>query len=105
MDLISFALLFQMYEVAASAQNTERVKLVLFDGSHGYLHNGLYRDPSLPDILKWENITLITLNVSFQWPVKSLQYVYVFMPPLQEVCAVPVILERLLEKKKNLASF
>uniref|UniRef100_A0A3B4YV67 Monoacylglycerol lipase ABHD12-like n=1 Tax=Stegastes partitus TaxID=144197 RepID=A0A3B4YV67_9TELE len=34
----------QMYEVAASAQNTERVKLVTFEGSLGYLHNGLYRD-------------------------------------------------------------
>lgn len=56
MDLTSFALL-QMYEVAASAQNAERVKLESFDGSHGYLHNGLYRDPNLPDILKWENIT------------------------------------------------
>ncbi|XP_053189226.1 monoacylglycerol lipase ABHD12-like [Scomber japonicus] len=42
----------QMYEVAASAQNAERVKLVSFDGSLGYLHNGLYRDPHLPDIIK-----------------------------------------------------
>lgn len=42
----------QMHEVAASAQNAERVKLVVFEGSLGYLHNGLYRDPRLPDILK-----------------------------------------------------
>ncbi|XP_070772500.1 lysophosphatidylserine lipase ABHD12 [Enoplosus armatus] len=42
----------QMYEVAASAQNAERVKLVPFEGSLGYLHNGLYRDPRLPDIIK-----------------------------------------------------
>uniref|UniRef100_A0A8C4EJQ0 Si:ch211-117n7.6 n=1 Tax=Dicentrarchus labrax TaxID=13489 RepID=A0A8C4EJQ0_DICLA len=42
----------QMYEVAANAQNAERVKLVSFEGSLGYLHNGLYRDPRLPDILK-----------------------------------------------------
>lgn len=42
----------QMYEVAASAQTTERVKLVTFEGSLGYLHNGLYRDPRLPDIIK-----------------------------------------------------
>ncbi|XP_034408617.1 lysophosphatidylserine lipase ABHD12 [Cyclopterus lumpus] len=42
----------QLYEVAASAQNAERVKLVSFDGSLGYLHNGLYRDPLLPDIIK-----------------------------------------------------
>ena len=47
-----FAFLSQMYEVAASAQNAERVKLVSFDGSLGYLHNGLYRDPHLPDIIK-----------------------------------------------------
>ncbi|KAE8280383.1 Monoacylglycerol lipase ABHD12 [Larimichthys crocea] len=42
----------QLYEVAASAQNAERVKLATFDGSLGYLHNGLYRDPHLPDIIK-----------------------------------------------------
>ncbi len=47
-----FVFLSQMYEVAASAQNTERVKLVPFEGSLGYLHNGLYRDPRLPDIIK-----------------------------------------------------
>lgn len=42
----------QLYEVAASAQNADRVKLVTFDGSLGYLHNGLYRDPALPDIIR-----------------------------------------------------
>lgn len=42
----------QLYEVAASTQNAERVKLVSFDGSLGYLHNGLYKDPHLPDIIK-----------------------------------------------------
>lgn len=42
----------QTYEVAARAQNTERVKLVTFEGSLGYLHNGLYRDPRLPEIVK-----------------------------------------------------
>ncbi|CAJ1066612.1 lysophosphatidylserine lipase ABHD12 isoform X1 [Xyrichtys novacula] len=42
----------QLYEVAVKAQNTERVKLVKFDGSKGYLHNGLYRDPKLPDVIK-----------------------------------------------------
>ncbi|XP_036980752.1 lysophosphatidylserine lipase ABHD12-like [Acanthopagrus latus] len=42
----------QMHEVAASAQDAERVKLVSFDGSLGYLHNGLYKDPKLPGILK-----------------------------------------------------
>nr|XP_033468662.1 lysophosphatidylserine lipase ABHD12 [Epinephelus lanceolatus] len=42
----------QMHQVAASAQNAERVRLVSFEGSLGYLHNGLYRDPRLPDIIK-----------------------------------------------------
>uniref|UniRef100_A0A3B5QTM2 AB hydrolase-1 domain-containing protein n=1 Tax=Xiphophorus maculatus TaxID=8083 RepID=A0A3B5QTM2_XIPMA len=38
--------------VAAKAQSKDRVKLVTFDGSLGYLHNGLYRDPKLPGVLK-----------------------------------------------------
>ncbi|XP_038137326.1 lysophosphatidylserine lipase ABHD12 [Cyprinodon tularosa] len=42
----------QTYEVAAKAQGKDRVKLVTFDGSLGYLHNGLYRDPKLPGVLK-----------------------------------------------------
>ncbi|KAK5908143.1 hypothetical protein CgunFtcFv8_016224 [Champsocephalus gunnari] len=42
----------EMYEVAVTAQNAERVKMVPFDGSLGYLHNGLYRDPHLPDSLQ-----------------------------------------------------
>ncbi|XP_056292025.1 monoacylglycerol lipase ABHD12-like isoform X2 [Pseudoliparis swirei] len=42
----------QMYEVAVSAQNAERVQLESFSGSLGYLHNGLYRDPLLPGIIK-----------------------------------------------------
>uniref|UniRef100_UPI0037E7B7FD lysophosphatidylserine lipase ABHD12 isoform X2 n=1 Tax=Semicossyphus pulcher TaxID=241346 RepID=UPI0037E7B7FD len=42
----------QLYEVAVSAQNAERVKLEQFDGSLGYLHNGLCRDPHLPAIIK-----------------------------------------------------
>ncbi|XP_031593771.1 lysophosphatidylserine lipase ABHD12 [Oreochromis aureus] len=42
----------QTYEMAARAQNAERVKLVTFEGSLGYLHNGLYRDPRLPEIIK-----------------------------------------------------
>lgn len=63
MNWNSFSLLPQTYEVAARAQNTERVKLVTFEGSLGYLHNGLYRDPRLPEVVKWENITLIVLVV------------------------------------------
>ncbi|XP_034041396.1 lysophosphatidylserine lipase ABHD12 [Thalassophryne amazonica] len=42
----------KLYEIAQTAQNSERVKLVTFEGSLGYLHNGLYRDPRLPEILK-----------------------------------------------------
>lgn len=58
-----FAHLLQMYEVAVSAQNAERVKLEPFDGSKGYLHNGLYRDPKLPGVLKWEHISLMILKL------------------------------------------
>lgn len=50
--LVPFPVAQQMYEVAVSAQNAERVKLEPFDGSKGYLHNGLYRDPKLPGVLK-----------------------------------------------------
>ncbi|XP_023132881.1 monoacylglycerol lipase ABHD12-like [Amphiprion ocellaris] len=50
--MVPLPIVQQMYEVAASAQTTERVKLVTFEGSLGYLHNGLYRDPRLPDIIK-----------------------------------------------------
>ncbi|XP_021166536.2 lysophosphatidylserine lipase ABHD12-like [Fundulus heteroclitus] len=42
----------QTYAVAAKAQGEDRVKLVTFDRSLGYLHNGLYRDPKLPGVLK-----------------------------------------------------
>lgn len=52
MDLTPFVVFSQLYEVALTAQNTEQVKLVTFDGSLGYLHNGLYRDPKLPGIIK-----------------------------------------------------
>lgn len=50
--LVSVEIARQNYEVAAKAQSKDRVKLVTFDGSLGYLHNGLYRDPKLPGILK-----------------------------------------------------
>lgn len=46
------AFLSQMYEMALSIQNSERVKMVSFSGSLGYLHNGLYKDPRTPDIIK-----------------------------------------------------
>ncbi|XP_076599321.1 lysophosphatidylserine lipase ABHD12 [Chaetodon auriga] len=50
--LVPIEIAQQMHEIAASAQNAERVQLVSFDGSLGYLHNGLYRDAHLPDIIK-----------------------------------------------------
>ncbi|XP_061600955.1 lysophosphatidylserine lipase ABHD12-like [Cololabis saira] len=50
--LVPIEIARQMYEAAAKAQTTDRVKLVTFDGSLGYLHNGLYRDSKLPDIIK-----------------------------------------------------
>ncbi|NP_001133986.1 lysophosphatidylserine lipase ABHD12 [Salmo salar] len=43
----------QLYEIAQSAQNSEnRVKMVPFARSLGYLHNGLYKDPHLPNIIR-----------------------------------------------------
>ncbi|NP_001038808.1 Monoacylglycerol lipase ABHD12-like [Danio rerio] len=43
----------EIYRIAKKAQNSdERVKLVPFDGKYGYLHNGLYRDPALPNIVR-----------------------------------------------------
>ncbi|XP_058506694.1 monoacylglycerol lipase ABHD12-like [Solea solea] len=50
--MVPIRIVEQMYEVAVRYQNAERVKMVSFDGSLGYLHNGLYRDPHLPDILQ-----------------------------------------------------
>lgn len=60
-----FTHVLQMYEVALSAQNAERVKLEPFDGSKGYLHNGLYRDPKLPGILRWELISLMVWKANY----------------------------------------
>lgn len=42
----------EFHKTAAKAQNNDRVKLVTFDGSKGYLHNGLYRDEKMPGLLK-----------------------------------------------------
>lgn len=50
--LVPIRIVQQLYEVAVSAQNAERVKIVTFEGSLGYLHNGLYRDPRVPDIIR-----------------------------------------------------
>uniref|UniRef100_A0A8C2Q4J3 AB hydrolase-1 domain-containing protein n=1 Tax=Cyprinus carpio TaxID=7962 RepID=A0A8C2Q4J3_CYPCA len=51
--LVPFASAQEIYRIAKKAQNSDkRVKLVPFDGSLGYLHNGLYRDPGLPNIIR-----------------------------------------------------
>uniref|UniRef100_A0A8C5C751 Si:ch211-117n7.7 n=1 Tax=Gadus morhua TaxID=8049 RepID=A0A8C5C751_GADMO len=42
----------QMYQAALSVQDDKRVRMVTFEGSLGYLHNGLYKDPRLPAIIK-----------------------------------------------------
>ncbi|XP_051773263.1 lysophosphatidylserine lipase ABHD12-like isoform X2 [Ctenopharyngodon idella] len=51
--LVPFTSAQEIYRIAKKAQNSdERVKLVPFKGSLGYLHNGLYKDPGLPDIIR-----------------------------------------------------
>ncbi|TRY91205.1 hypothetical protein DNTS_035388 [Danionella cerebrum] len=51
--LVPFSVAQENYRIARNAQNSDkRVKLVSFDGKLGYLHNGLYRDPALPDIIR-----------------------------------------------------
>ncbi|XP_049337455.1 lysophosphatidylserine lipase ABHD12 isoform X2 [Astyanax mexicanus] len=48
-----FTMAQELYSAARSAPNSkDRVKLVSFDGSLGYGHSGLYRDPALPGILR-----------------------------------------------------
>uniref|UniRef100_A0A4W4EB01 AB hydrolase-1 domain-containing protein n=1 Tax=Electrophorus electricus TaxID=8005 RepID=A0A4W4EB01_ELEEL len=51
--LAPFWMAEKVYSISKSALNSDKlVKLVPFDGSHGYLHNGLYRDPGLPGIIR-----------------------------------------------------
>ncbi|XP_066536215.1 lysophosphatidylserine lipase ABHD12-like isoform X2 [Hoplias malabaricus] len=51
--LAHFQRVQKLYSIARSALNSdEKVKLVSFDKSLGYLHSGLYRDPALPGIIK-----------------------------------------------------
>ncbi|XP_018934881.1 lysophosphatidylserine lipase ABHD12-like [Cyprinus carpio] len=51
--LVPFASAQELFRTAKKAQNSdERVKLVPFDASLGYLHNGLYKDPGLPNIIR-----------------------------------------------------
>lgn len=50
--IVPISMAKQLYEAAASAQSAGRVQLVTFEGSLGYLHNGLYRDARLPAIIR-----------------------------------------------------
>lgn len=51
--VVPFASAEEIYRIAKKAQNSDkRVKLVPFDGSLGYLHNGLYKDPGFPNIIR-----------------------------------------------------
>ncbi|XP_059929270.1 lysophosphatidylserine lipase ABHD12-like isoform X2 [Gadus macrocephalus] len=52
----------QMYQAALSVQGDKRVRMVTFEGSLGYLHNGLYKDPRLPAIIK--NFVVTTEEMS-----------------------------------------
>ncbi|CAL8256895.1 unnamed protein product [Lota lota] len=52
----------QLFQTALSVQDAERVRMVTFEGSLGYLHNGLYKDPRLPTIIK--NFVLSTEEMS-----------------------------------------
>ncbi|KAB5581547.1 hypothetical protein PHYPO_G00176950 [Pangasianodon hypophthalmus] len=48
-----FRMAEEIYSIAKSVlKSEEKVRLVAFDGSHGYLHNGLYRDPGLPNFIR-----------------------------------------------------
>ncbi|XP_053535776.1 monoacylglycerol lipase ABHD12-like [Ictalurus punctatus] len=48
-----FRMAEELYNTAKSVLKSEnKVRLVAFDGSHGYLHNGLYRDPALPNYIR-----------------------------------------------------
>uniref|UniRef100_A0A8B9HIM1 Monoacylglycerol lipase ABHD12-like n=1 Tax=Astyanax mexicanus TaxID=7994 RepID=A0A8B9HIM1_ASTMX len=52
-QVVPFTMAQELYSTAKSAPNLkEQVKLISFDGSLGYRHNGLYRDPALPGILR-----------------------------------------------------
>ncbi|XP_035387641.1 lysophosphatidylserine lipase ABHD12-like [Electrophorus electricus] len=51
--LAPFWMAEKIYSIAKNVLNSDKlVKMVPFDGSHGYLHNGLYRDPGLPGIIR-----------------------------------------------------
>ncbi|MCJ8730389.1 hypothetical protein PDJAM_G00184000 [Pangasius djambal] len=51
--MVPFRMAEEIYSIAKSVlKSEEKVRLVAFDGSHGYLHNGLYRDPGLPNFIR-----------------------------------------------------
>ena len=68
---VSAGFLFQMYQAALSVQDDKRVRMVTFEGSLGYLHNGLYKDPRLPAIIKWETFHYTdVLDEMFGWQIE-----------------------------------
>ncbi|XP_076830797.1 lysophosphatidylserine lipase ABHD12 [Brachyhypopomus gauderio] len=65
--LAPFWMAEKLYSTAKSVLNSDvLVKLAPFDGSHGYLHNGLYRDPGLPAIIREFVQSLIAKSGSTQ---------------------------------------
>ncbi|MGH0181168.1 UNVERIFIED_CONTAM: hypothetical protein FKN15_005985 [Acipenser sinensis] len=50
--VVPFEMSRKLYEIALKSQHSqENVKLVSFDGSLGYRHNNIYKDPKLPALL------------------------------------------------------
>ncbi|KAJ8393199.1 hypothetical protein AAFF_G00062710 [Aldrovandia affinis] len=51
--LVPFQMGQTLFEIARQAQGSEqKVQMVPFSGSLGYLHNGIHKDPSLPQIVR-----------------------------------------------------
>ncbi|KAL2082049.1 hypothetical protein ACEWY4_021867 [Coilia grayii] len=51
--IIPFHMGQELFEIAQQSRNSEKsVRMVPFEGSHGYRHNGLYQEPRLPAIIK-----------------------------------------------------
>ncbi|XP_030626647.1 lysophosphatidylserine lipase ABHD12 isoform X2 [Chanos chanos] len=51
--IVPFHMGQELYDIARSAQNSEeRVKMVRFNKELGYVHNGSYKDPRMPAIIR-----------------------------------------------------
>ncbi|KAI7805612.1 lysophosphatidylserine lipase ABHD12-like [Triplophysa rosa] len=51
--IVPFDMAKELYSIAKNAQKSDkRVKLISFESSLGYVHNKLYKDPRLPDIIR-----------------------------------------------------